>query len=100
MSASQISEGIKNGLFKSVKDAMLCISKEYNRASSSAKTYLENYISNMSDSCKAMFLHGIDGSALVQIVEHTCIDTEKLKIKSDYNTTKALEKIEEQKDIA
>ena len=100
MSASQISEGIKNGLFKSVKDAMLCISKEYNRASSSAKTYLENYISNMSDSCKAMFLHGIDGSALVQIVEHTGIDTEKLKIKSDYNTTKALEKIEEQKDIA
>ncbi len=100
MSAAQISEGIKNGLFKSVKDAMLCISKEYNRASSSAKTYLENYISNMSDGCKAMFLHGIDGSALVQIVEHTGIDAEKLKIKSDYNTTKALEKIEEQKDIA
>lgn len=95
LSAVDIANGVKIGLF-TYQEAMKAISDAYYKATSSAKDMLAAYVKQMSNSKKAGFLSGIGGSALVDIIQKTKIDPEKLKLKTDYNTRKALEKIEEQ----
>ncbi len=95
LSAADIANGIKIGLF-TYQEAMKAISETYYKATSSAKDMLAAYVKQMSNSKKAGFLSGIGGSALVDIIQKTKINPEKLKLKTDYNTRIALEKIEEQ----
>lgn len=97
LSAVEIANGIKVGLF-TYKEAMEAISDAYYKASSSAKDMLAAYVKQMADGAKSGFLSKLSGSALTDIFQKTGIDPEKYKLKTNYYTKKAIERIEEQKE--